>query len=240
MGNPTIVVLTARNDLDEQLFSTFARCSDLLRQPPVQAADRKDLREKLKVGNGGVVFTTIHAVPHDEALRIRDDVAFFQTVRAGLIKSTATTRKSDEDLDHAIRQIISRAMVSDEVVDLFAAAGLKKPDISILSDEFLAAVGFSHSRPAAVRGHYHARRSASPRAFRRIPRRTRGQHQHGPTHPHPPGLRGFRRRPYALLPAHWRGHDPRRQGGRAHAYLRRECDAVGGVLAAGGRPRRPQ
>jgi type I restriction enzyme, R subunit len=56
MANPTIVVLTDRND---QLFGTFARCSDLLRQPPVQAADRTDLRAKLAVASGGIVFTTI-------------------------------------------------------------------------------------------------------------------------------------------------------------------------------------
>jgi len=59
MENPTIVVLTDRNDLDDQLFGTFARCHDLLRQSPVQATDRADLREKLKVASGGVVFTTI-------------------------------------------------------------------------------------------------------------------------------------------------------------------------------------
>ena len=59
MANPTIVVLTDRNDLDDQLFGTFARCRDLLRQPPVQAADRADLRAKLAVAAGGVVFTTI-------------------------------------------------------------------------------------------------------------------------------------------------------------------------------------
>ena len=59
MENPTLVVLTDRNDLDDQLFGTFARCHDLLRQPPVQAADRADLREKLAVASGGVVFTTI-------------------------------------------------------------------------------------------------------------------------------------------------------------------------------------
>src|SRR5262245_37161066 len=59
MQNPTVVVLTDRNDLDDQLFGTFARCHDLLRQPPVQAENRADLREKLRVGAGGVVFTTI-------------------------------------------------------------------------------------------------------------------------------------------------------------------------------------
>ncbi len=59
MENPTVVVLTDRNDLDDQLFSTFARCQELLRQPPVQAASRADLRNKLSVEAGGVVFTTI-------------------------------------------------------------------------------------------------------------------------------------------------------------------------------------
>ena len=59
MANPTVVVLTDRNDLDDQLFATFARCADLLRQPPVQAENRGDLRAKLAVESGGVVFTTI-------------------------------------------------------------------------------------------------------------------------------------------------------------------------------------
>ena len=59
MENPTIVVITDRNDLDDQLFGTFSRCHELLRQPPVQATDRADLRAKLSVGAGGVVFTTI-------------------------------------------------------------------------------------------------------------------------------------------------------------------------------------
>ncbi len=59
MGNPTIVVLTDRNDLDDQLFGTFSRCRDLLRQPPTQASDRAELRAKLAVESGGVVFTTI-------------------------------------------------------------------------------------------------------------------------------------------------------------------------------------
>ena len=59
MANPTIVVLTDRNDLDDQLFGTFSRCQDLLRQPPVQAESRADLRNKLSVESGGVVFATI-------------------------------------------------------------------------------------------------------------------------------------------------------------------------------------
>jgi len=90
------------------------------------------------------------SVPHEEALRIRDDVGFFQAVRAVLAKGAPGDRKTDEELDHAIRQIISKAVVSDEVVDIFAAAGLKKPDISILSDEFLAEVRSMPERNLAV------------------------------------------------------------------------------------------
>jgi type I restriction enzyme R subunit len=90
------------------------------------------------------------AVPHEEALRIRDDVGFFQAVRACLIKHAPGDPKTDEDLDHAIRQIISKAVVSDEVVNIFAAAGLKNPDISILSDEFLADVRGMPQRNLAV------------------------------------------------------------------------------------------
>ena len=66
MANPTIVVLTDRNDLDDQLFATFSRCKDLMRQPPVQAESRKRLRELLDVEAGGVVFTTIQKFMPDE------------------------------------------------------------------------------------------------------------------------------------------------------------------------------
>ena len=80
------------------------------------------------------------AVPHEEALRIRDDVAFFQAVQSVLAKRTLPDVRRQEELDHAVRQIVSRAVASEGVIDIFAAAGLKKPDISILSDEFLAEV----------------------------------------------------------------------------------------------------
>jgi len=90
------------------------------------------------------------AVPHDEALRIRDEVGFFQAVRAALVKHIPDNRKPPDVLDHAIRQIISNALVSDEIVDIFAAAGLKKPDISILSDEFLGEIRGMPQRNLAV------------------------------------------------------------------------------------------
>ncbi|MGH7289428.1 MAG: type I restriction endonuclease subunit R, partial [Myxococcota bacterium] len=70
------------------------------------------------------------SVPHEEALRIRDDVAFFQAVRASLAKRAPGDAKTEEELDHAVRQIVSRAVASEGVVDIFAAAGLRKPDIA--------------------------------------------------------------------------------------------------------------
>jgi type I restriction enzyme R subunit len=80
------------------------------------------------------------SVPHEAAIAIRDDVAFFQALRAALVKTTPSGGKSPEELDAAVRQIVSRAVASDEVVDIFSAAGLSRPEISILSDEFLAEV----------------------------------------------------------------------------------------------------
>lgn len=90
------------------------------------------------------------AVPHDEAIRIRDDVGFFQAVRTAIAKTSARNGSASGDIDHAIRQIVSRAVASDEVIDFFAAAGLKNPDISILSEQFLAEVrGMEHKNLAA-------------------------------------------------------------------------------------------
>ena len=78
------------------------------------------------------------AVPHEEIFRIRDEVGFFQEVRSALAKATAEGEgKTPEELDTAIRQLISKAIVSNEVVDIFAAAGLKKPDISIIAITFI-------------------------------------------------------------------------------------------------------
>jgi type I restriction enzyme R subunit len=80
------------------------------------------------------------AVPHPKAMNIRDDIAFFQAVRTVLAKGAGQQQRSELDLDHAIRQIVSSAVAPKGVIDIFEAAGLKKPDISILSDEFLAEV----------------------------------------------------------------------------------------------------
>ena len=90
------------------------------------------------------------AVPHEETFRIRDDVGFFQQVRAALSKRAEAEARPEEDLDLAVRQIISRAVTSGGVIDIFAAAGLDKPDISVLSDEFLAEVQGMPQRNLAV------------------------------------------------------------------------------------------
>ena len=79
------------------------------------------------------------AVPHEQALAIRDDVGFFQAVRAAFAKTT-TTGRAGEDLDLAVGQLVSRSISSTEVLDIFSAAGVQNPDISILSDEFLEEV----------------------------------------------------------------------------------------------------
>jgi type I restriction enzyme R subunit len=85
-----------------------------------------------------------------EATGIRDDVAFFQAVRAALAKP-AGERKTDEQLDAAVRQLVSKAIAaSDQVIDIFTAAGLKRPDISILSDEFLEEVRHLEHKNVAV------------------------------------------------------------------------------------------
>ncbi len=81
------------------------------------------------------------AVPHEEALAIRDEVGLFQEIRAALIKATVSkSERTSEDMDAAVQQLVSKAVSGTEVVDIFAAAGLDRPDISILSDEFLAEV----------------------------------------------------------------------------------------------------
>jgi type I restriction enzyme R subunit len=86
----------------------------------------------------------------DEAIALRDEIAFYQHVQAALLK-TADGEGTAESLDHAIQQLVSRAVVADgEVIDVFTAAGIKKPDISILSDEFLNEVrGIKHKNVAA-------------------------------------------------------------------------------------------
>ena len=92
------------------------------------------------------------AIPHDQAMDAKDEVAFFQAVKARLAKFDSDSdggRRSNEELETTIRQVIDKALISEQVIDIFDAAGLKKPDISILSEEFLLELkGMEHKNIA--------------------------------------------------------------------------------------------
>lgn len=81
------------------------------------------------------------AIPHERAMDVKDEVAFFQAVKSRLVKFDSTgSGKTSEEVETAIRQVIDKALITEKVIDVFDAAGIKKPDISILSDEFLLEV----------------------------------------------------------------------------------------------------
>lgn len=90
------------------------------------------------------------AIPHDQAMDAKDEVSFFQTVKARLAKFDGTgSGKTDGEIETTIRQVIDKALVSEQVIDVFDAAGIKKPDISILSEEFLMELkGMEHKNVA--------------------------------------------------------------------------------------------
>jgi len=90
------------------------------------------------------------AIPHEQALDVKDKIAFFQAVKARLVKfDSSDTGKTDEEMETTIRQVIDKALVTEPVIDVFDAAGLKKPDISILSEEFLMELkGMEHKNVA--------------------------------------------------------------------------------------------
>ena len=90
------------------------------------------------------------AIPHETAMNVKDEVAFFQAVKARLCKFDARgTGHTDQEIESTIRQVIDQALVSEKVIDLFDAAGIKKPDISILSEEFLMELkGMEHKNIA--------------------------------------------------------------------------------------------
>lgn len=90
------------------------------------------------------------AVPHEQAMDVKDEISFFQAVKARLAKFDSTgTGRTDEEIETTIRQVIDKALVSDQVIDVFDAAGIKKPDISVLSEEFLMEIkGMEHKNVA--------------------------------------------------------------------------------------------
>jgi len=81
------------------------------------------------------------AIPNEQAMDVKDEVAFFQAVKSRLVKfDSSLSEKTDEEIETAIRQVIDKALVTEKVIDVFDAAGIKKPDISILSEDFLLEV----------------------------------------------------------------------------------------------------
>ena len=87
---------------------------------------------------------------HEEAEKIHDEVAFFQNVRSLLVKTDPDTEIKRDRVEHAVKQLVSRAIASDEVVDVLSMAGLDRPDISILSEEFLSEVAGMKQKNLAV------------------------------------------------------------------------------------------
>ena len=155
-----VAVMTEKYEICRDLFHGFDRSKWLTGEPQEKLGLLPAAQEHILAQEDGKerCLRTVRelsqafalSVPHDEAIRIRDDVAFFQAVRTVLSKRGMTETRSEEELDLAVRQIISRAVAPDGVTDIFAAAGLKKPDISILSDEFLAEVRTMPHRNLAV------------------------------------------------------------------------------------------
>lgn len=90
------------------------------------------------------------AIPHEEAMDVKEKVSFFQAVKARLAKFDMTgAGRTDEDIETTIRQVVDKALVSEQVIDVFDAAGIKKPDISILSEDFLMELkGMEHKNVA--------------------------------------------------------------------------------------------
>src|SRR3989344_1862290 len=80
------------------------------------------------------------AVPHDKAMKIKEEVGFFQAIKSAITKTTETKRELQDKFDSAIKQILSKAVISDRIIDIFEAAGIQKPELSILSEGFLAEV----------------------------------------------------------------------------------------------------
>ena len=120
--------------------------------PPAQEhiLAQEDGKERLLEAVTKISKAFALSVPHEETVRIRDDVGFFQAVRTAIFKTSSTGPRSDYEMDAAIKQIVSRSIAADGVIDIFSSVGLKRPDISILSEEFLAQVKQVPQRNLAV------------------------------------------------------------------------------------------
>ncbi|MFA5856685.1 MAG: type I restriction endonuclease subunit R [Candidatus Pacearchaeota archaeon] len=101
---------------------------------------QKDGKDRFLKHSKKLIESFALAVPHDRALAIKEEIGFFQVIRSKMIKITLGRGKQNEELDSAIRQIVSKSVVSDRVIDIFESVGFKKPNIEVLSEDFLAEV----------------------------------------------------------------------------------------------------
>ena len=100
----------------------------------------KGKRERFEKETTALVKAFSLAVPDERAMKIREEVGFFQAVKATLTKTIDTERRPEDQYEGAIKQIISKAVISDRIIDIFEAAGIQKPELSILSEGFLEEV----------------------------------------------------------------------------------------------------
>ena len=155
-----VAVMLEKYDICMDLFHGFDFSSwgsssgmDRLRiLPPAQEhiLIQEDGRERLVKVVSELSKAFALSVPHEETVRIRDDLAFFQAVRTALNKTARSESTKDFEIEAAIKQLVSRSIASNEIIDIFSAVGLKRPDISILSEEFLAEVKKVPQRNLAV------------------------------------------------------------------------------------------
>jgi type I restriction enzyme R subunit len=103
---------------------------------------KKELKERFLRETNALIISFSLSIPHEKAMKIKEEVGFFQAIKSSIVKleSRSGDGKSSDDYDSAIQQIISKAVISDRIIDIFEAAGVEKPDISILSDKFLLEV----------------------------------------------------------------------------------------------------
>ncbi len=114
------------------------------------AADRDENRKRFMEAVSELSRAFALSAPHESALAVRDEVAFFQALRASFAKDRPDRGRSPEELDAAVRQIVSKSVLSGDVVDIFEAAKLGKPDLALLSDDFLVEVRGLEQRNVAV------------------------------------------------------------------------------------------
>jgi len=140
-----------------QRLVTLAAALDWILARQNEAAQRESDKEAKKAAHRrfqdlvlGLSKAFALCAASDVAREVRDEVGFFQTVRAAMVKAADTSGRSAADRDLAIRQIVNGAVASTEIVDILSAAGLSSPDISILSDEFLAEVGQMEKKNLAL------------------------------------------------------------------------------------------